>query len=591
MILYLSWVSFSWAQKPSLSGTLGISYEGYGLNLKPGYGSFYTPRKPWHLVRFNVAPVFNFGAFSVPVNFNFTPMQTNFATPPTSWGGLGGFGSVGGKPQNFWQFLTNPLNSFGINPKYKWAEAQLGTQYLKYSELSTGDIGVFGYGFSLSPGKFRIKFFNGVSQRPVDYNSSAVPVIIGAYQRNNWMAQVGMAKEGEYEVAFNLAKGKDKRSSVSPAPPPSVSPPPGGVDPQEGLTASVVLKSKLGKSYYVSSEFAHSIYTKDENAVLTSTGVKAILPFIESRTSTVADNAATVAFGRKSKNFDVGISTKYIGAGFQTAGYPWMQGDRLDYTLNTRFNIWKNKDGIHRMNVTGSIGQRINNRSNTTTKAKQIIASVNWYTQFSDRFNVNVSYNNFGFQTAGPTGLRNVANDLSISPTYHWSNEKMMHLLTLTYSWSKYDERNPFFAFNTTSNNTNTVLLNYIPTWFQKSVTADFGLMYFHNNTPLTGGPPNQIITQLMSATANAGIPYAKKKARLKGQLQYTLNKTDSQNPAHNLLATTGTDYNLTKKLTWGISMTANLFQFGQPMVFNPPYIKNPQYLESMVRTSLNYRF
>ncbi|MEP6468013.1 MAG: hypothetical protein ABJB05_17005, partial [Parafilimonas sp.] len=134
------------AQQPSppkfsLSGSMGVSYEGYGLNLNPN-GTYYTPRRPWNLVRFNFAPIFNFGKWSVPVNFNFTPMQTNFVTPPTSWSGLGGFGSIGGKPQDFWQFLTNPLNNFGINPKYKWAELQLGTQYLNYSDFSTGDIGV-----------------------------------------------------------------------------------------------------------------------------------------------------------------------------------------------------------------------------------------------------------------------------------------------------------------------------------------------------------------------------------------------------------------------------------------------------------------
>ena len=53
------------------------------------------------------------------------------------------------KNQTLAQFITNPMNSFGINPKYKWAELQLGTQYLNYSNLSTGDIGMFGIGFDL----------------------------------------------------------------------------------------------------------------------------------------------------------------------------------------------------------------------------------------------------------------------------------------------------------------------------------------------------------------------------------------------------------------------------------------------------------
>ena len=188
-------------KKFSIGGTMGISYEHYGLTVSPTGGTFFTPRKPWNLVRFDFSPTMNFGKWSVPFNFNFTPMQTNFVTPPTA-----------GK-QNFWQFLTNPLNSFGLNPKYKWTEIQLGTQYLKYSELSTGDIGVFGAGFDLRPGKYRFKFFSGVSQRGI--NSSPAPFVIGAYQRSNWMAQIGMEKEKSYEVAFNFAKGRDKISSVT----------------------------------------------------------------------------------------------------------------------------------------------------------------------------------------------------------------------------------------------------------------------------------------------------------------------------------------------------------------------------------------
>lgn len=142
-----------------VSGTMGISYEGYGLNRGPVGWMGYQPRKPWNQVRFNFTPVFKFSKdFSLPVNFNFAAIPTNYAGP---YAGLAN--------QNFGQFITNPMNSFGLNPKYKWAELQLGTQYLKYSELSTGDIGVFGIGFDLQPKSYRIKFFTGISQQGVNY--------------------------------------------------------------------------------------------------------------------------------------------------------------------------------------------------------------------------------------------------------------------------------------------------------------------------------------------------------------------------------------------------------------------------------------
>ena len=110
-------------KKPSFSasGTMGVTYEGYGLTRKPSGWMGYTPRRPWNQVRFNFSPTFNFGKnFSLPININFAAIPTNFAGP-----------FAGIKKPYFGQFITNPMNNFGLNPKYKWAELQLGTQYLK----------------------------------------------------------------------------------------------------------------------------------------------------------------------------------------------------------------------------------------------------------------------------------------------------------------------------------------------------------------------------------------------------------------------------------------------------------------------------
>ena len=110
----------------SISGNAGVSYEYYGLSRKPTGWTGFTPRKPWNQVRFNFTPTMQFSKnFSIPFNFNFAMKPTNYAGP-----------YAGIKKQSFGQFITNPMNSFGLNPKYKWAEFQLGTQYLNYSDLS-----------------------------------------------------------------------------------------------------------------------------------------------------------------------------------------------------------------------------------------------------------------------------------------------------------------------------------------------------------------------------------------------------------------------------------------------------------------------
>lgn len=544
----------------SVSGTAGITYEGYGLSRSPSGWTGYTARRPWNQVRFNFTPSFKFGKdFSLPFNFNFAAVPTNFAGP-----------YAGIKNQNFGQFITNPMNSFGLNPKYKWAELQLGTQYLKYSDLSTGDIGIFGAGVDLRPKTWRFKFFTGISQEGVNYFAGP-PTVTGAYKRKNWMVQVGNELEGKYLFAVNLAKGKDV--------PASASPPPTTIKPQEGVVISVLGNVYVDKIYF-KGEAAQSTFTKDVTTP-TTTLLRGLKPFIEPHTSSLTDFAGQLSVGRKSTNFDIGLMLKYIGAGFQTTGYPYLQPDRFDYTLNTRFNAWKNKAGGYKMNVVASAGRRVNNLKNTALKANQFIANLNWYTQFDDHWSLNINYNNFGFQSASgtnPYGIKNVSNDLGVNPTFTWTGTKIMHLVSLSYNYSKYDERDVMTGL-TTSNNTHTMLLTYVPTYLAKDLSPDFSVLYFYNDVPLA-----KVKLFTVSSALNTNV--AKKKIRLRGQLQYTLGKLNAYRNNNNLIASCNIDYKITKKLSWNTFLTTNYYKYGNEIT---PVGAN--YLESMCRTGFQYSF
>lgn len=540
----------------SVSGTAGITYEGYGLNRSPSGWNGYTERKPWNQVRFNFTPTFKFGKnFSLPFNFNFAAIPTNFAGP-----------YAGIKNQNFTQFITNPMNSFGLNPKYKWAELQLGTQYLKYSDLSTGDIGIFGIGFDLRPKTWRFKFFTGVSQEGINYFAGP-PTVTGAYKRKNWLFQLGKEEEGKYLFAVNFAKGKDV--------PTSASPPPLTIRPQEGVVISVVADVYTEEGIYFKAEGAQSTFTKDVATPLTDL-IRGLKPFIEPHTSTLTDFAGQLSAGRKSKNFDIGVMAKYIGAGFQTVGYPYLQPDRVDYTLNTRFNAWKNK-----MNVVASAGRRVNNVRNTALKASQFIGNLNWFTQFNEHWSLNVNYNNFGFQSASginPYGIKNVSNDLGVNPTFSWTGKKIIHLVSLSYNYSKYDERDVFTGL-TTSNNTHTALLTYVPTYLEKDISPDFSVLYFYNDVP-------GVKIKLLTISSALSMEAAKKKLRLRGQLQYTLGKLNSFSSNNNFIASCNIDFKITKKLTWNTFLTTNYYKYGNEIVPN-----GANYLESISRTGFQYRF
>ena len=215
-------------------------------------------------------------------------------------------------------------------------------------------------------------------------------------------------------------------------------------------------------------ELGQSFHTLNLNTPLSTTPVGNFKPFLTAHTSTNKDNAVIAGIAKKGSDWEIGTKFKYFGAGYFTAGYPFMKNDLIDYLINTRFNLWKKK-----MNVVGSFGKRFGNLSRTASpdRTKQLIANVNIFTQFTDRFSLNASFNNFGYSAPDLSGYKSVSNELSLNPTYTWSSTKMSNMLSATYTKSVYDET---IIFVTTQNNTQTAMLLYVPTFFDKKVSPDF---------------------------------------------------------------------------------------------------------------------
>ena len=562
-------------EKPiKITGSLGTSYDYYGLSTNPNSPSFYNARRPWNLVRFNLNPIIEAGDFKIPVNINVSPTTYGF-------NGIGGYWppNIPRPKQTFGQWLTNPINNIGIRPSYKWAELQLGTQYLRYSPLSTGDLGVFGAGVNLQPGNFRFKFFHGISQQKQDPIFSPSPGVLGIYRRNQTMAQIGFEKKDSYFAGFNIVRSKDIEDSILPIPATNKPPHP---DPQEGVVVTFMLNVKNKEGWYFNTELGNSYHSRDINDTsapyVTNGTFKGLVGLLKPRISTAQGFATQTSVGKKSKNFDLGLNGRFFSKGYYTAGYPFLQNDRLDFTVNTRIASTDRKYIFN-----GDIGQRFTNWSGT--RNKQLIANANMFAQFTDQFSVNATYNNFGFQAPAYgtfQGLRNVANDFSVNPTYSWSGTNMSNMISATYSWSKFDETvlpNP-----STTNNTQSVMLLYVPVFFKKSISPDFSVLWFENNIT-----PTNIKLILYTASAGASMPLKKPKMTLKGQLQYTNTKLQAFSPNDNLLATVGFKWSVSKRLIWNLSATVNFLKYGDEL--SPPTaLLGANYTESHIKTSIQYR-
>ena len=207
------------------------------------------------------------------------------------------------------------------------------------------------------------------------------------------------------------------------------------------------------------------------------------------------------------------------------------------------------------------------------------------FAQFTEQFSLNATYNNFGFQAPAYgtfMGLKNVSNDLSINPTYTWSNQKMSNMISATYSWSKFDETvlpNP-----ATTNNTQSVLLLYVPVFYNWKLSPDFSVLWFENKVT-----PTNLDLTLYSATMGASMPLKKPKMTVKAQLQYTNTKLMAFTPSNNILATAGFNWNVTKKIAWALSGTLNFMKYGDELT-PPATMLGANYTESHVKTSIQYR-
>jgi hypothetical protein len=110
--------------------------------------------------------------------------------------------------------------------------------------------------------------------------------------------------------------------------------------------------------------------------------------------------------------------------------------------------------------------------------------------------------------------------------------------------------------------------------------------MWFKNTSPL-------LDLTLFSGTL--GINWKTgKNLKLKSQLQYSLTTTAPFTANKNFLGSAGFDWEIYKKLTWQFLFTANLYRYGTELPGSslvPVYTGDPRYMETNLRTGLQYRF
>ena len=445
------------------TGSLGLNFDAYRYS-ESNFASF-RPRHPENMGRFSADATLSAGRhFVMPVSIHVTTGQNTYQLPSLPDEGL-------------IDYIRNPRNNVSINPSYRWIHGFFGSQTPTYSELTTGDIALFGAGLELDPGHFLFSINYGTSQLGVEYDP--LNNIAGAYQQKILASRIGYGRQDGTRFALNFVKVTDDETSINVTPP--------GIRPAEGITFSPLLQIRLASNLLFTTEFAGSVYTFDllgpdmpyENEVLDFMD-----RFLSINASSNADWSNVTSLEWRTDSFTLGGEVRYIGPGFQSAGYRVMERDLIDYKVNSGIRLRDN-----RISVNGSFGIRTNNLYDTTLdKTNRTILNLNVFSQFTDALSVNANYANFGFRnnvTLDTLRIEMINNTVSVSPSYQFRAGDRTHAISASVSYSHFDEFNLFTGNfqNTTSLSTSG---NYTLVFHDRPLSTGIMAMMITNDTPLS---------------------------------------------------------------------------------------------------------
>lgn len=541
----------------TLGGDIGLHGEFYKMESE---GGVVKARRPGTLCRLIINTTLSTKDFSMPITM---------ALPTGQYGDILPYAPAmtGVSLANLKQVMRNPLNRVAIAPKYKWAQLILGSQSPNYSELSVGNIAVWGTGINLSPGKFRLSCFSGSSQLAIEENLKNN--ISGIYSRKIYSIKTGFGHQDSSHIYFIQSMMKDDTSSLQVKPSKAM--------PQSGFLSSLDFRINLSKQIYIKGEVAASAFTRDMSSDEVPAPSSSFNPLgiFTKNGSARLDYASVLSIGTDRKNFGIKTVATYYGDGFVPMGYPFLQTDRLEVTVDPRFTLFKSK-----LQVSGSIGKRANNVSGTkAATTTQSIGSANINARFSDKISIAASFSNFGYRNSVMNDtfrLEMVSWSWSISPSYTYTSSKSLNNFTLMYS------QNTFKDFNVLSgalnaNEADNIALSYMLSMLKNPFSFSTMLSYFDNNASY-----GSLLTK--SLRLNFGYKFFKKKLSTTAGIMLAHNEINSASSGSQVMILSGAKYALTQKLFFSLNTSINMFHYGETR-------PGLSYRENFLRTSIIYKF
>ena len=534
----------------NLSGQLSLNSQWYHMNSDEL--SAVQPRQPGNLHRFMLTPTLSYGEFRLPVRIIFSSRQTNSV-------------SMRAAHQGFQQFLQNPINTFSVSPSYRWARAVIGSQTVSHSSFTTGDAKLFGAALELTPGKWNFSAFHGTSQRVIKPDS--ILRIPGAFQRNFSALKIGYGQTGAFHVYINLAMMEDQKSSLEKAT--------HKLRPQEGLAASLVLGIPIGNYLLLTNEVALSFFTRDKNAATFNSDQLGFLSsFYQTNLSSRTDYAVQSALALNRGTFDLSLKTTYVGDGFVAPGFPYMQTDRFDITLNPTVRLWSS-----RLILSANVGHRQNNLSDTRLQStSHLLMNFTANARVSQNFGLNASYANFGMRTTFTNDtlrLEVVSSTLSLSSWLNIDVNRGMHQLSGSLSLDQSEDTN-LLTSQQEDRQTFSFFVSHAFIFDERPMNTEFSVSYLKNNA--RWGVTN--------FTLQPGLTYRFFNRSLQSSLRlaYVQSSLMNHSADKSFMIRPGLRYNISRQVIARADASLRIYRYGSAR-------PGTGFNENIFRTTISYRF
>ena len=280
---------------------------------------------------------------------------------------------------------TQPFNMQSVHPKYKWAQAHLGTTAMNFSSYTLNGIVFTGGGIELRPDGFYFAAMGGRLNKAHAYNADDATFSTMSFRRMGCGAKIGYDKNG-FAFGMSYFTAKDDAASLAFIPP--------GADlfPKQNTAVSVNGKITLYKKLIAEGEIAASGVTRNTLAGMETTDFngwqKWMLP---THTTTQFFRAWNATLTYTEKIFALALHHEHVDPDYTTFGAYYFNSDLVNWTVAPSVRLFGGKlslalnSGIQRNNLDGS----------KLTTMHRWVASANLSASPFSWLTISASYSNF----------------------------------------------------------------------------------------------------------------------------------------------------------------------------------------------------